>query len=186
MIAVVDETNPEIGGGMVYSVVAGIVIADEALARAELAQVIPGRKRPFHWSEEGHVARTRMVNCLSNINVLGKAVAVQCGRRGQERARARALAAIVTELIASGCERLIIESRDRRQDENDRAVILDTLKPLAVSKFAYEWRPKREPLLWIADAIGGGVREHLVGNSSQWFERIESATGLTITYLNAP
>lgn len=185
MIAVVDETNPEIGGGVVYCVVAGIVF-DEAFARTELVQVIPGRKRPFHWSEEGHVARSCMVNCLRNVNVLGKAVAVQCGRRGQERARARALTLIVTELVADGCERLIIESRDRRQDENDRAVILDTLKPIAESKFAYEWQSKREPLLWIADAIGGGVREHLVGNSSQWLERIESATGLNITYLDAP
>lgn len=49
MIAVVDETNPEVGGGLLYSVVAGVIIDEEPDARIELAKVIPERKRPFHW-----------------------------------------------------------------------------------------------------------------------------------------
>lgn len=77
------------------------------------------------------------------------------------------------------------KSRDRKQDSYDQAVILDTLRPIAGSEgFSYDWKTKQEPLLWIADAISGGVREHLMGKSSFWFDEIEAATGLTIIYLD--
>lgn len=39
-----------------------------------------------------------------------------------------------------------------------------------------------EPLIWIADAICGAVREHLLGAEPAWFEPIRCVTDLTIEY----
>jgi hypothetical protein len=47
----------------------------------------------------------------------------------------------------------------------------------------YEWQSKQECLLWVADAIGGAVREHLLGEDTAWFDKIQAATGLELRYL---
>lgn len=62
-------------------------------------------------------------------------------------------------------------------------MILDQLRlQEAPGQLAYDWRPKQEPLIWIADAVGGAVREHLLGTEPAWFEPIREVTDLTIEY----
>lgn len=53
MIAVIDETTPEVDGSILYTVVSAVLIADVAEARLALDAVLPDRKRPFHWNQEG-------------------------------------------------------------------------------------------------------------------------------------
>ena len=184
MMGVLDETTPEVGGGILYTVVSGLIIRDEEEARTELSHIVSGRQRGFHWMTEGPVARSAMVSCLTAIDVVGSAVVAECGRRGQEAARERALRASVEELLGSGCSRLIIESRSSRQDDRDRGVILDLLRGMPDTvALKYEWQSKEEPLLWVPDAIGGVVREYLLGEPSPWFDKIQAATGLALTYL---
>lgn len=184
MIAVVDETTPELAGAVLYTVVSAVLIADEVTAMDALASVLPaGRKRPFHWNQEGPQAREAMRNCIETVGVVGRAVVVQCGRRTQERARAVALADTVQHLLGEGCSEMLIESRSNAGDGRDRAVILDQLRLQETpGRLAYDWRPKQEPLIWIADAVGGAVREHLLGTEAARFEPIREATDLTIEY----
>ena len=50
--------------------------------------------------------------------------------------------------------------------------------------FTYDWRTKAEPLLWVADAVGGAWREHLIGRNSEPFERLQSMGAIdAITYV---
>lgn len=184
MIAIVDETTPEIGGGILYAVVSAVLVASEVEARAELTAVLgPSRRRPFRWSQEGPRAREAMVACMASIGVVGRAVVVQCGRRGQERARAIALADTVRHVLSEGCSELLIESRSQAEDGRDRSVVLDTLATVQPSReLRYGWHGKDEPLLWFADAAAGAVREHLQGEDAGWFGAIRGATDLTIDY----
>ncbi len=92
--------------------------------------------------------------------------------------------ACLEELLDNGCSAAIIETRTSRQDATDRGVILDLLRErLAAINFSYRWGTKAEPLLWIADAIGGAVREHLIGEQVGWYDKVAAATGLEVRYI---
>lgn len=187
MIAVIDETTPEVDGAILYTVVSAVLIADAVEARKVLAEVVPGRVRPFHWNEEGPVARRAMVDCLDAIGVVARAHVVQCGRRGQERARRVGMEATVSVLLEEGCSDLLIESRDEAGDGRDRAAILDLLRrENRPGELNYSWVTKTESLVWVADAIGGAVREHLTGSEPEWYEPVASASGLTIDWGRIP
>ena len=72
-----------------------------------------------------------------------------------------------------GVSQLMLESRGSRADARDRGVILDVLRTTDW-ELRYEWAAKSEPLLWIADALGGAVREHLMNTDQSWFDRLRS------------
>lgn len=187
MIAVIDETSPEVGGAILYAVVSCVMIEDEAAAKQACAGVIGDRQRSFHWNKEGPNAREAMVRCMESVGVLARAVVVQCGRKSQEAARAVALADTIDHVLNEGCMSVLIESRTPRDDGRDRSVILDTLTGREdATDFAYDWRTKSEPLIWVADAVGGAVREHLVGTEPEWYDPISKATNLSLSYRSLP
>ena len=71
MRSVVDEGSPELPGGGIAYVLAGVVLVEEDVmtVKERLAAVIatPGRRTPFHWHQEGEEARSRMVQCLVEL-----------------------------------------------------------------------------------------------------------------------
>lgn len=165
MIAACDETTPEGPAGLFYVVTAAVVLADEAEAKAVLACVLPGgRARPFHWHREGTAARQAMLQAVGELGVVSHVcVHYPTGRRRQEEARANCLGRLTQELIAEGVDELRIERRSGRQDARDQATILDAFRTLGrPGAFTYGWWPKTEPLLWVADAICGAIKEHLM------------------------
>ena len=184
MIAVIDETTPEVGGAILYTVVSVITLEDEATACSVLRRAIPdGRVRPFHWSREGPAAKAAMVHCLTQLGVVAHGVVVACGRTNQEAAPAVALSETVGLVVAEGCDRVLIESRSRVQDSRDRSVMLDSLRRLgSAGDLSYQWCTKAEPLIWMADAIAGAIREHLVGREEGWFEQVTSTTKLEVRH----
>jgi hypothetical protein len=187
VIGVIDETTPFVGSGICYGVISGAVLADEADARAAIEAVIPpDRRRPFHWCREGPTARARMIEALNQVGVVAGAVVVQCGRRDQEAARVVALEATMHRLIGDGCAQILIEARNPVQDDRDRALILDVLRAYRSHDVVYEWRQKSDELLWIADAIGGAVHDHLVGAGDGWFDQVAKTTGLVVEYRTLP
>ena len=114
--------------------------------------------------------------------MVGRAVVVMCGRKGQERARGVALHDNLGFLRAEGCTQLIIESRSAAENGRDQKVILDHLRTVDVgSRPVYSWSTKSERLLWIADALGGAVREHLLG-LDPWFHAFRDEGILTLDY----
>lgn len=166
MLAVLDETYPELPGGVAYVVGAAVILADEADARAAVAGVFAGtsRRRPFHWHEEGPTARQAMIRVLGEIGAVAHVcVHYPTGRKKLEAARAGALQTVVPKIVQDGASLLLIESRGELEDRRDRGVILDTLNALErPGELAYEWRDKSEALLWLADGICGAVRQHLL------------------------
>ena len=172
VIAVIDETGPELGGGIHYTVVAAVLVADEEVARLHMATVLPERRRPFHWHQEGPVARASILAAMVEIGVIGRAVVVPCGRRQQEAARRLALSVNLEFLWTEGCSTILIESRDEAGNGRDRATILDHFED-AGQRPSYAWHRKSERLLWIADALGGAVHEHLTGRD-EWFAQLSA------------
>jgi hypothetical protein len=103
MIAVIDETTPEANGRILYVVASAIIFTDADSAREAIAAVLPsGRKRPFHWHDEGPLARQAMIRTIKGLGVMGRAHVCVCGRRGQEAARASALRMGFSSLLSDG------------------------------------------------------------------------------------
>jgi hypothetical protein len=181
MRASLDETCPELPGGVAYVVAVTIVLADEAAADGALSHVLiePGRKRPFHWHTEGPKAKERLVACLVELGAVAHVVVhYPTGRRKTEAARASTLREVVVQLVADGVDDLVIESRDRSGDRRDRGVILDVLRDLGTpGAIAYTWRPKKaDRLLWLADGVCGAVRGFLLDDGDRWYyEQLQAA-----------
>lgn len=57
-----------------------------------------------------------------------------------------------------------MNGRDRR---NLVEIARDLPDPLR-----YRWEPKTEPLLWIADAICGAVKQYVLGEDPQPYDRL--------------
>jgi hypothetical protein len=191
MLAVLDETYPELPGGVAYVVGAAVILAEEHAARAAVTGIFGDmqRVRPFHWHEEGPAAREAMIAVLGEIGAVAHVcVHYPTGRKKLEAARAGALGEVVPLILRDGASTLLIESRGAVEDSRDRAVILDTLNALDRSgELHYEWRTKAEPLLWLADCICGTVREQLLQIDDQPFEQLR-ATGVIdqLIYISSP
>jgi len=178
MLAVLDETYPELPGGVAYVVGAAVILSEEHAARAAVTGIFAEtRVRPFHWHEEGPAAREAMIAVLAEIGAVAHVcVHYPTGRKKLEAARGRALGEVVPRVLGDGASTLLIESRGAVEDGRDRAVILDTLNALNRSgELHYEWRTKAESLLWLADCICGTVREHLLGIDDRPFEQLRAA-----------
>jgi len=105
MLAALDETYPELAGGIAYVVAATVLVADEDETRAMLAEVLDahGRTRPFHWHSEGPLARSRMLQCLEGLGAIAHVCVHYPTRRKRiEGARALCLRAVIPKLIADG------------------------------------------------------------------------------------
>lgn len=173
--AVVDEASPA-GRHGIYYVVTAAMLLDPGQVTQALGEVIPpGRKRPFHWAVEGPHARGRMMQLIEDLGVVAHVcVHYPTGRRGQEAARRSALQELVPAVVAEGAEELIIESRSAREDLRDRQSMIEALHG-STSALRYRWATKEEPLLWIADAVCGVVKEYLLAENQVPFERLRAA-----------
>ena len=178
MKAALDETSPEGPRGIFYVVGSVVVIADEVTTSKHLRNVIdqPRRVRPFHWSQEGPVARNRMIDCLEDLGAVAHiCVHYPTGRRRLGAARSNGIAEVIPRLLHDGVTELRIESRGIQEDERDKATILDVLNSIGSSgSLTYRWYEKGEPLLWLADAICGAMGEYLLSTEDTgYFDRLQ-------------
>lgn len=175
MIAVMDESAPADPRG-IYYVVSVAVLLDVDHVTGKLGAILPlGRRRPFHWVDEGPGAREAMIELLCACGVVGHVVVHHpTGRKRQEEARGRAVRELVPLAIGEGATELIIESRGEREDSRDRGTMIEIVRGLDTA-LAYCWKPKAEPLLWIADAICGVMKEYLLREDSAPYERLRAS-----------
>lgn len=160
IIAVLDETSPQMGAG-VYYVVTTAVLLDHTAATTALADFFtttPRRIRPFHWMGEGIKARQRMSDLILGLGVVAVSVCESVGRRGQIHARRRLLTRSADLALKEGSTHLIIEAGDDTTNWVDQQALLDHYTTVP---FTYDWRTKNEPVLWIADALGGMISDYL-------------------------
>jgi hypothetical protein len=175
VIALIDEVAPEDKRGIYYVVTAAVLLGEEVDARGALSELLPaGRRRAFHWHTEGRTTREAMMGCIDRLGVVAHVcVHYPTGRRRQEAARGAAFEELLPVLIDDRVDHLIIESRAAAQDGRDKHTILEILRRTeTTSALSYEWRGKGEPLLWIADAIAGSVRDHLLGETDIWLDAL--------------
>ena len=179
IIAVIDETAPEDKRGIYYVVTAALLL-DAEQVRAALTEVLPtDRKRPFHWANEGPQARQRMMTVIIDTGVVAHVcVHHPTGRRRQEQARRSAMGGLLPMIVADGAEELIIESRSTREDQRDRQSVIEALRGVE-TVISYRWDQKTEPLLWVADAVCGVVKEYLLGEDVTGFDQLQAASVLT-------
>ncbi|MCP4963593.1 MAG: hypothetical protein GY925_30530 [Actinomycetia bacterium] len=176
LIAVIDETVPEVGAGVHYVLTTAVTLSptDVDLSLAQLFTDTPGRKRPFHWHKEGPAARNRITEIIIEHGVVAHSRYQTVGRRGQRDARQLLLADLSTELHLEGVDHLIIESVDDVTNGRDKRTLLDSFESSGGVPFAYDWRSKSERILWIADAINGAIHDYFVGGDITWFNQLTS------------
>jgi hypothetical protein len=133
--------------------------------RTLLRSLCAPRQRRLRFKTESDARRrailAQLVGCHAKVRVY------TC-RSDEVTARAVCLDQLVTDAIADGVQRLVIESREGR-DQADRHVIFAALQRAeAPAELTYEhMRPHEEPLLWIADAVAWAY-----GTSGDWHRRV--------------
>jgi hypothetical protein len=130
--------------------------------RRQLRALVEAPKRRIHFGSEPD-ARRRLL--LARFDQLPVEVHVTtdgiAAHQREHEARARLLGALITHLQAVGVARLVIESRDGR-DDDDKAVVQRTRA--AAPPLVYEHAtPTDEPLLWLPDAYAWAV-----GRGPEW------------------
>ena len=183
LIVVIDESSPGDGVGGIAYVVAAAALMSPAGLSDQLHDIFETeRSRPFHWTKEGPEARRRIIELMIREGVVAEVLCAHVGRRGQRLARQRMIAELSIWAATEGASHVVIESGDAATDGRDKATLLDTHRDRGGVPFEYDWRPKSEPLLWIADAVAGAVSEHVAGKDSSWFELLDEGKVVHLRY----
>lgn len=183
LVVVVDDSSPKVAGGVAY-VVAAAALLSVSDVHAELAMLFSSqRKNPFHWSKEGTDTRNRMLDIIIGTGIVAIAHCTHVGRSGQVSARRNMIELTSDWAQLEGASHMIIESSDRVTNGRDQSTLLDHHRDRGGIPFAYDWRTKQEPLLWVADALAGAVGEWAVGKSALWYERLFEAGVITVRFI---
>ena len=174
LVAAIDESARMAGAGLYY-VICSVAIFDPENAAHLLRQVVGERKRPFHFVEEGPAAIERMLSVIEETELLATSLWRPVGPKGQMTARRDLLRELALRCARDGIDHLIIESGDRTTNRRDQKVLLDAFRETGLAPFRYDWRSKREPLLWVADAISGITSEYLLGRREPYHLRLHES-----------
>jgi hypothetical protein len=164
--AFVDES----ARGSSYHVCVAVVVNGDVddLRRLVRSFCLSGQRR-WHFVHERDSRRRQIIDAVVNT---GQVSALAFYGRGRDaKIRAESFRRMVQPLLDRGVTRLIIESREGR-DDLDRQVLIEQLRHRGDAAFGYDHLPPHaDPLLWIADALAwcssaGGL----------WRERIDSIT----------
>ncbi len=163
MIAFVDESVRRVGIG-VY--VVGCVVMDPGNEAIEDAL---RRDRPFQFSKADAGHKARMLDMMRQLELRTSAYFLRglFSAGGEEKARVLCLRRMLQDLMDWDVHDLVLESRRPRQDTFDAITIVSAKRAgLAPDPLAYDWRPKAERRLSMADAVAGALRttyeHHLV------------------------
>jgi hypothetical protein len=168
LLALVDESTPHRPGGVQLVLSAFVLLEDDRIEiRRRVEQITAGRRRPFRWRLEGPRARDAMVSLMNELPAIGiSRVRYPVAPRQLERSRSSLFGMLTTDLVAEGVDEVLFESRSWA-DHFDRATLANLKADgLVPEDLQVSWPDKREPLLWIADALAGIVVEHLRGDPS--------------------
>jgi hypothetical protein len=147
--AFVDESAR---GSSYHVCVAVIANGDvDALRRLVRSFCLPGQRR-WHFVNERDSRRRQIIDAVVTT---GQVSALAYYGKGRDNEiRAESFRRMVQPLLERRVTRLIIESREGR-DDLDRRVLIDQLRHHGDAGFGYDHLPPHgDPLLWIADAVG--------------------------------
>ncbi|MGH7870371.1 MAG: hypothetical protein ACREP9_22690 [Candidatus Dormibacteraceae bacterium] len=153
-----------------YLVGAALILPQDlvSLRRTLRALVLP-RERTIHFNNESPSRKKQLLARFTATGAIrGRIYTAQHPARSE--ARKACMTALLQDLAAGDCRRLVIESREGR-DKQDRQVIVDQQRQRqGLREMAYDhMRPYEEPLLWIADGLAWGY-----GAGGDWRSRTAS------------
>jgi hypothetical protein len=161
--AFVDESRR---GGTYLVAVALVDPGELSTVRASLRKLcLPGQRR-IHFKDERDSRRREI---LARILESGARGLVYSCRGPEPQARGACLRRMMADFTERGVLRLVLESRQGRDKEDERA-LRDVLgKRPSDAGLTYEHlRPHEDPLLWLPDAIAW-----CVGAGEDWRRRIQ-------------
>lgn len=123
-----------------------------AAVRTLLRALRQGAQPRIHFQSEGDVRRRKII---AELEAAGLQTRIYVGRGRNEAVRQACLQRMVEDLLATGTQRLVLETRGRQEDAADRDTIRRALVArTSAAKLEYSHlRAHVEPLLWIPDAV---------------------------------
>jgi len=174
VVAVIDETTPQVQGGTHYVVTASVILDPDAIL-VRLENLFVGRTRPFHWHQEGIQKKTAMIELIEEVGVVAHARYLITAPKKQKHARNELIPAIAADAYREGAAHLIIEGSDSTTEGRDRHALLNAFETEGGVPFEYDHRTKKEHVLGVADAVCGTIRGHLTGEEPEWFPRLQQS-----------
>jgi len=165
-------------------VLGAIVIDDSDLdsAREAARQLRGSSETKAHWYGRKSNKRDQISATLASLPI--KAIVVvrmSQGTERLERRRRKCLEYLLSMLTVDGCQSLTLESRGKKDDERDRALLpmLQAQRRIvATLKLSHASGPG-EPMLWLADAVcGAAVAERL--GQPRWWQMIKGIATIHI------
>lgn len=153
-----DESEIRHDHDVVY-ILAAVVVreSEQQPTRAAMrALLLPG-ERKVHWYQRSARARDQAIRVVSTLNWTGVLAARVCeDAERPERRRRKCFEDFAAALDARGVTDLVMESRGRRDDHQDRQLI-DALRARRMLRgLRISHLPgTAEPLLWLADCLCG-------------------------------
>jgi hypothetical protein len=125
-----------------------------ASTRRTLAGLLLRGARELHFKKEKEPRRRQLIDRMGKMSVTTRVYTASCMPKTEEAARQRCLAQAVEDLLSLGARRLVLDTRNER-DEHDRRTLQRSLGSLpSKSELTYEHLDSTlEPLLWISDAV---------------------------------
>ena len=132
---------------------AEVAAADvDAVRRSLRALRLPGQRR-LHFVDERDQRRQRLLAAFARLPMRAGVVVSRLGSTHEAGARGDALALILT-LLDPDVDRLIIESRRGRDQDDRRAIAAHLRGTPRLRRLHYEHRmPHEDPGLWVPDGI---------------------------------
>lgn len=176
--ALVDESIRRGVDGRGYALLVAVIVPDVAAAEIErdLRQLVYAGQRRFHWRDERPASRRKFMSKVAGFDELDVVALAYCqetpSQRKVQQARVRSIWTLLADLAERHVGTLVFESRQERNDVKDRREVLAAQQAgVANRDLVYRHgRPKEEPLLWLADAIAGGVGEKIARENGEFVE----------------
>jgi hypothetical protein len=136
--------------GRRYYIGAACIAQHDLKAVRQLARslCLPGQRR-WHFTKEKDSRRAQIIGALTRSGLVTAWVGL--GKGDEVSVRALCMQRLGFELVGWSAERLVIESREGR-DEQDRRALFRVLREHPAVHYEHQ-TPNTEPGLWIADAI---------------------------------
>lgn len=136
-----------------------------------LRKAKPAGASKLHWYDLDPRRQSATLNLITGIQQQTTIVAaLPLDGTKTERARRKALEALVRSLIERGARKLILESRNDTHDKRDREFLVSMRSKGEALTFSLDHVPGRdEPLLWVPDQILGAYGEVVTkGANPRW------------------
>lgn len=174
--AFVDESEPSTGDSPVVYLLAAAVIAVDHLdtARTTIETLRLRSQRKLHWRDENDNRRMLGIKTIATLPALHLVVVRAAADERSERRRRLCLRRLLCELDHAGVAQVILERRQRRQDQADCQLLsaLRAAKAVSSGLRMEHAAGTGEPLLWLPDFVPGAAGAARRGTHNSYLDQL--------------